>query len=100
MATATVPTKSPSSFFPLPSKKRPPRLTLWPLVAATFFMVSGGTYGIEDIVHGARDAAVDPDISSERARKRKLILCYVHGDDMQAHRLRVLNGHVPEAAYA
>ena len=53
MATATVPTKSPSSFFPLPSKKRPPRLTLWPLVAATFFMVSGGTYGIEDIVHGA-----------------------------------------------
>ena len=29
------------------------RLTLWPLVAATFFMVSGGTYGIEDIVHGA-----------------------------------------------
>jgi len=26
---------------------------LWPLVAATFFMVSGGTYGIEDIVHGA-----------------------------------------------
>jgi amino acid transporter len=29
------------------------RLTLWPLVAATFFMVSGGAYGIEDIVHGA-----------------------------------------------
>ncbi|MGD0270534.1 MAG: APC family permease [Candidatus Sulfotelmatobacter sp.] len=29
------------------------RLTLWPLVAATFFMVSGGTYGTEDIVHGA-----------------------------------------------
>ena len=28
-------------------------MTLWPLVAATFFMVSGGTYGIEDIVHGA-----------------------------------------------
>jgi amino acid transporter len=28
-------------------------LTLWPLVAATFFMVSGGTYGTEDIVHGA-----------------------------------------------
>ena len=26
---------------------------LWPLVAATFFMVSGGTYGTEDIVHGA-----------------------------------------------
>ena len=26
---------------------------MWPLVAATFFMVSGGTYGTEDIVHGA-----------------------------------------------
>ena len=29
------------------------RLALWPLVVATFFMVSGGTYGTEDIVHGA-----------------------------------------------
>jgi amino acid transporter len=28
-------------------------LTLWPLVAATFFMVSGGTYGTEEIIHGA-----------------------------------------------
>ncbi|MGH9528845.1 MAG: APC family permease [Terriglobales bacterium] len=28
-------------------------LKLWPLVAATFFMVAGGAYGIEDIVHGA-----------------------------------------------
>ena len=36
-----------------PNKKKSARLTLWPLVAATFFMVSGGTYGIEDIVHGA-----------------------------------------------
>jgi amino acid transporter len=35
------------------SRKRSIRLTLWPLVAATFFMVSGGTYGTEDIVHGA-----------------------------------------------
>ena len=34
-------------------KKKSVHLTLWPLVAATFFMVSGGTYGIEDIVHGA-----------------------------------------------
>src|SRR5438105_9101539 len=33
--------------------KKSIRLTLWPLVAATFFMVSGGTYGTEDIVHGA-----------------------------------------------
>jgi amino acid transporter len=29
------------------------RLGLWPLVIATFFMVSGGTYGTEDIVRGA-----------------------------------------------
>ena len=44
---ATVPART-----PIP-KKRFVRLTLWPLVAATFFMVSGGTYGTEDIVHGA-----------------------------------------------
>jgi len=37
----------------VPTQKKSVRLTLWPLVAATFFMVSGGTYGIEDIVHGA-----------------------------------------------
>src|SRR5271169_3307951 len=28
-------------------------MTLWPLVAATFFMVSGGTYGTEEVVSGA-----------------------------------------------
>ncbi len=33
--------------------KKSSKLTLWPLVVATFFMVSGGTYGTEDIVHGA-----------------------------------------------
>jgi amino acid transporter len=37
--------------FPLRTKSR--KLTLWPLIAATFFMVSGGTYGTEDIVQGA-----------------------------------------------
>jgi amino acid transporter len=36
-----------------PPKTGIAKLTLWPLVAATFFMVSGGTYGTEDIVHGA-----------------------------------------------
>jgi amino acid transporter len=44
--------ESPPGLFPS-SKKQSAHLTLWPLVAATFFMVSGGTYGIEDIVHGA-----------------------------------------------
>jgi len=34
-------------------KKNAAKLTLWPLVAATFFMVSGGTYGTEEIIHGA-----------------------------------------------
>jgi len=34
-------------------RKESAKLTLWPLVVATFFMVSGGTYGTEDIVHGA-----------------------------------------------
>jgi amino acid transporter len=29
------------------------KLSFWPLVIATFFMVSGGTYGTEDIVHSA-----------------------------------------------
>ena len=37
--------------------RSPRRLSFWPLVAATFFMVSGGTYGTEDIVHGAVTAA-------------------------------------------
>jgi amino acid transporter len=34
-------------------KTRVAKLTLWPLVAATFFMVSGGTYGTEEIISGA-----------------------------------------------
>src|SRR5512146_3096292 len=39
---------------PLSAKqKTSSKLRLWPLVAATFFMVSGGTYGTEDVVHGA-----------------------------------------------
>ena len=53
MATATAPAQPKSLFAVSPSKKKSVRLTLWPLVAATFFMVSGGTYGTEDIVHGA-----------------------------------------------
>ncbi|HYK49918.1 MAG TPA: APC family permease [Terriglobales bacterium] len=55
MATATAPSNlvQPSSIPALAPRKKSIRLTLWPLVAATFFMVSGGTYGTEDIVHGA-----------------------------------------------
>jgi amino acid transporter len=33
--------------------KNSPKLNFWPLVIATFFMVSGGAYGTEDVVHGA-----------------------------------------------
>jgi amino acid transporter len=36
-----------------PAKRKTAKLTLWPLVAATFFMVSGGTYGTEEIIHDA-----------------------------------------------
>ncbi len=53
MATASAPRQDPQSPTVIPSRKKSVRLTLWPLVAATFFMVSGGTYGTEDIVHGA-----------------------------------------------
>jgi amino acid transporter len=52
LATASAPATQQGSF-QLFSRKKSVRLTLWPLVAATFFMVSGGTYGTEDIVHGA-----------------------------------------------
>ncbi len=54
MATASaLQRENPRNLAPLPNRKKFVRLTLWPLVAATFFMVSGGTYGTEDIVHGA-----------------------------------------------
>ena len=53
MATASAPRQDFSRPTVVPNRKKFVRLTLWPLVAATFFMVSGGTYGIEDIVHGA-----------------------------------------------
>lgn len=49
---AAVPHRNPIAPNPIVPRKFV-RLTLWPLVAATFFMVSGGTYGTEDIVHGA-----------------------------------------------
>jgi amino acid transporter len=48
----SLPTQYPSHAISIP-KKRAAKLTLWPLVAATFFMVSGGTYGTEAIVSGA-----------------------------------------------
>jgi len=56
LATASAPRQqkgNPQPLAVIPNRKKFVRLTLWPLVAATFFMVSGGTYGTEDIVHGA-----------------------------------------------
>jgi amino acid transporter len=53
LATASAPTPTRQPSVAVLPKKKSVRLTLWPLVAATFFMVSGGTYGTEDIVHGA-----------------------------------------------
>ncbi len=51
MSTLSLPAQFPSRA--ATSTKKNVKLTLWPLVAATFFMVSGGTYGTEDIIHGA-----------------------------------------------
>ncbi len=52
MSSISLPAQLPSRAIPT-AKKRAAKLTLWPLVAATFFMVSGGTYGTEEIIHGA-----------------------------------------------
>jgi amino acid transporter len=52
LSTLSLPAQVPSQI--IPSKtKTVAKLTLWPLVAATFFMVSGGTYGTEAVVSGA-----------------------------------------------
>ena len=51
MSTLSLPAPLPTRVIPK-AKTRAAKLTLWPLVAATFFMVSGGTYGTEEIVHG------------------------------------------------
>src|SRR5258708_7674571 len=52
LSSISVPTQLPSRVIPT-VEKRVAKLTLWPLVVATFFMVSGGTYGTEEIIHGA-----------------------------------------------
>jgi amino acid transporter len=46
-------TSTAQSLFSRKSNSASRKLSFWPLVIATFFMVSGGTYGTEDIVHGA-----------------------------------------------
>jgi amino acid transporter len=52
LSSISVPANFPSRVISA-AKTKSAKLTLWPLVAATFFMVSGGTYGTEEIVHGA-----------------------------------------------
>jgi amino acid transporter len=52
LSSISLPTQLPSGVIPT-TRKRAAKLTLWPLVAATFFMVSGGTYGTEEIIHAA-----------------------------------------------
>ncbi|HEV2194320.1 MAG TPA: APC family permease [Candidatus Acidoferrum sp.] len=52
MSSLSLPAHYPSRVIPS-TKKSIAKLTLWPLVGATFFMVSGGTYGTEEIIHGA-----------------------------------------------
>jgi amino acid transporter len=52
LSTLSFPAQIPSEVISS-TKKKATKLTLWPLVAATFFMVSGGTYGTEAIISGA-----------------------------------------------
>ena len=52
MSSLTLPARLPARAIPT-TRKPAAKLTLWSLVAATFFMVSGGTYGTEEIIHGA-----------------------------------------------
>lgn len=52
MSAESLPAQIPWKVLP-GAKKSVAKLGFWPLVAATFFMVSGGAYGTEDIVHGA-----------------------------------------------
>jgi amino acid transporter len=52
LSSISVPAQFPSRILST-TKRNAAKLTLWPLVAATFFMVSGGTYGTEEIIHGA-----------------------------------------------
>src|SRR5271157_686104 len=52
LSTVSLPAHIPSQALPS-TRKAIAKLTLWPLVAATFFMVSGGTYGTEAIISGA-----------------------------------------------
>jgi amino acid transporter len=52
LSSLTVPAEFPPHALPV-ARTKTAKLTLWPLVAATFFMVSGGTYGTEEIIHGA-----------------------------------------------
>jgi amino acid transporter len=52
LSTVSLPAQVRSQVFPS-TRKAVAKLTLWPLVAATFFMVSGGTYGTESVIAGA-----------------------------------------------
>ena len=52
MSAESLPVQVPSKILPA-TKKSAAKIGFWPLVAATFFMISGGAYGTEDIVHGA-----------------------------------------------
>jgi amino acid transporter len=52
LSTLSLPAQIPTQALPT-AKKTIAKMTLWPLVAATFFMVSGGTYGTESIISGA-----------------------------------------------
>jgi len=52
LSAESLPVQVPSKVLPATNKSAA-KIGFWPLVAATFFMISGGAYGTEDIVHGA-----------------------------------------------
>ncbi|MNZ99800.1 hypothetical protein D3C78_1191390 [compost metagenome] len=52
------------------------------------------------LLNCVRRAAIDGDIGSEFFRKRQLVVENIGGNDMHAHRLGILHGHVAKPANA
>jgi hypothetical protein len=56
---------------------------------------------VDESLHLCGDVGVlgvQSDLGTERCRKPELVVIHIDGGDVHAHRLRVLNGHMAEAA--
>ena len=53
---------------------------------------------LDNLLRGIRRLGIDRHFGARRTSQRKLVLGDVEGGDMQAHRLGVLHGELPEAA--